>query len=118
MSIQVELGPAMLEQFESDLLAALQKTGSRGMVLDMSGVSVLDKHDFAHLVRILETVKMMGVFPVISGLQAGVVSYLIDADVEWGELHTCLHLDRGIELLDRLLADSVQAIGRGVSLEA
>jgi rsbT antagonist protein RsbS len=109
-TIQVDLDRVVLEHFRKDLLRRLDSSRSRQVILDCSGIEVLDAEDFAELRRTVAMAALMGARTVLAGLQPGVVSALIDLDVDLGGLHTALSLD---DAFLRLEADAAGAEQEG-----
>jgi rsbT antagonist protein RsbS len=99
-TIQFDLTRAILEQFRKDLLARLAGANAREIILDCSGVEVMDAEDFDALRRTAAMASLMGARTVIAGLQPGVVSALVSMDVDLDGLHTALNLDDAFRLLE------------------
>ncbi len=90
---------ALLHRFQEDLLARIRTSGAGGLVLDLSGVDVIDAHDFEHLRRTAAMAAVMGTRHVLCGLRPGVVSALVDLDVDVRGLETSRDLDAALEQL-------------------
>jgi rsbT antagonist protein RsbS len=101
-SIQVDLGHDVLLGFRQELLRMLQISGARGIILDLSGVSVMDSEDFLALRHTMEMARLMGAVTVMSGLQPGVVSSLIDLDANTDGVEARLTLDDAFEYMTEL----------------
>jgi rsbT antagonist protein RsbS len=99
-SIQTDLDEEVLANFREDLLGRVHETDSRGVILDVSGLATLDSDEFAALRRIMEMVAIMGAESVLVGLRPGVVSSLIDLDVDVEGLQTAIDLDAAFELFE------------------
>ena len=99
-SIQIDLTPEVLRQFRMDLLERVQESGANGVILDVSGVDILDLDDFNALRETIKMAEIMGARPILSGLNPGVVSALIDLGVDPEGLNTVLNLDDAFRLLD------------------
>ena len=99
-SIQVDLDDDVLAQLGDDLLNRVHETGSRAVFMDVSGLETLDAHEFTALRRIMRSATIMGTEPVLVGLQAGVVSALIEVDADVDGLKTAIDLDAAFALLD------------------
>ncbi len=110
-SIQVDLGEAVLLRFREDLLNSVHRSGTCGVILDVSGLETLDLHEFAALRQIISMVEIMGACAVLVGLQPGVVSALVGGGADVDGLHSALDLDAAFALLDTLLA------GQGTDIE-
>jgi rsbT antagonist protein RsbS len=99
-SIQVDLDEGVLARFQEDLLGRVHETGSRAVILDVSGLETLDAYEFASLRRIITAIAIMGTESVLVGLQPGVVSALIEMDADVEGLRTAIDLDAAFALLE------------------
>ena len=108
-SIQIDLDPEVLRQFQDDLLGRVQKSRATGVILDVSGIDVLDLDDFNGLRSTMEMAEIMGARPILSGLKPGVVSALIDLGVDPEGVKAVLNLDDAFQLLDEIQEKSAKA---------
>ena len=99
-SIQVDLDDDVLAQFREDLLGRIQKTGACGVILDVSGLEILDSEEFAALRRIISMTDLMGARSVLVGLRPGVVSSLIETGADVDGLDAAVSLDVAFALLE------------------
>jgi len=98
-SIQVDLDDDVLARFREDLLRRIHETGSRGVILDVSGLETLDSNEFAALRSIIKMSTIMGAESVLVGLRPGVVSALIEAGADVDGLQAAINLDAAFALL-------------------
>ena len=98
-SIQTDLDDDILDRFREDLLRRIHETGSRGVILDVSGLETLDSDEFAALRRIITMCTIMGAESVLTGLRPGVVSALIEAGADVNGLQAAINLDAAFALL-------------------
>ncbi len=98
-SIQVDLDDDVLARFRDELLHRLHKTGSPGVILDVSGLETLDSNEFTALRRIITMCTIMGAETVLVGLRPGVVSALIEAGADVDGLRAAINLDAAFALL-------------------
>ena len=99
-SIQIDLNPEVLPQFRSDLLECVQKSRASAVILDVSGIDILDMDDFKGLRSTMEMAQVMGARTILSGLKPGVVSALIDLGADPEGVNAVLNLDDAFRLLD------------------
>ena len=93
-SLQVDLDESILARFQVDLLEFLARGGAAsGVLLDVSGVDVLDVDEFLALKRVMDMVAVMGSRPILAGLKPGVVSALVSMGLSGDGLETALNLD-------------------------
>jgi rsbT antagonist protein RsbS len=98
-SIQTDLDDDTVARFREDLLGCVHRTGSRGVILDVSALEVIDAHEFAALRDLTTMVGLLGAEAILVGLQAGVVSALIELDADVEGVQAAINLDAGFELL-------------------
>jgi rsbT antagonist protein RsbS len=99
-SIQVDLDDDVLARFQQELLDRVHETSSRAAILDVSGLETIDSAEFASLRRIMSMVSIMGAESVLVGLQPGVVSALVEMEVDVEDLQTAIDLDAAFVLLE------------------
>lgn len=102
--IQVELHDVSARALQEDILRKIETSRVAGLIIDVSGISVVD----SFLGRLLgETSKMaalMGVETVLVGMRKEVVITLIQLGLVLSELHTALNMEDGLDRLERLKA--------------
>ena len=99
-SIQIELNEEVLARFREDLLNRVHDSGSRGVILDVSGLETLDSDEFAALRKIITMCTIMGTESILVGLQPGVVSSLIEAGAEVDGVRAAVNLDAAFNILN------------------
>ncbi len=99
-SIQIDLDAEVLRQFRIDLLECVQKSRANGVILDVSGIDILDLDDFNGLRSTMEMAEVLGARSILSGLNPGMVSALIDLGVDSEGVNAVLNLDDAFRLLD------------------
>ncbi|MGK7929739.1 MAG: STAS domain-containing protein [Spirulina sp.] len=104
-SIQIDLTEEVLKQFRQDLLECLHQTRAKGLILDLSGIEVMDFEDFQGIDLTLSMASIMGATTILTGFQPGVVSTLVDFNVEIDHIHATLNLDDAFDLMKRLQAN-------------
>jgi rsbT antagonist protein RsbS len=110
-SIQVDLTDAVLEQFRDDLLRELQARQAHGVILDLSGIEVMDLSDFENIRSTISMAGLMGAQAVVCGLRPGVVASLILLGAETDDLNAVRDLDMAFELLGKRAAQRVEGTG-------
>lgn len=98
-SIQVDLTPEVIESLQDDVLELIRGSRATGLVIDLSGVDPLDLEEFAALRRLTGMARLMGAHPVMCGLRPGVVSALMDLDVDVADVEATRTSDDAIELI-------------------
>ena len=103
-SIQIDLSDAVLRQFRKDLLTFIQSSGATGLILELSGVDIIDLEDFESLRKTMTMAAIMGARPVVAGVQPGVVSALVELDANIDGIDAALDLDDAFNLMEKLHA--------------
>ncbi len=99
-SIQIDLDRDVLQQFREDLLQLLHTSGSNSVILDLSGLELMDLEDFEALRGTISMAAVMGAETVIAGLQPGIVSALVELDADVEGLVAAGNLDAAFRLLE------------------
>jgi len=102
-SVQVDLTPEVTETLENDVLELIQQSRATGLIIDLSGVELLEPEEFTALRRVMTMARLMGTHPVISGFRPGVVSALMDLDVDVVGIEATRSTDDAIELISASL---------------
>ena len=110
-SIQVDLTDAVLAMFRDDLLRELQARQPRGVILDLSGIEVMDLSDFENIRSTIAMAGLMGAPAVVCGLRPGVVASLILLGAQTDGLTATRDLDMAFELLGTGAARHVEGTG-------
>jgi rsbT antagonist protein RsbS len=98
-SIQVDMSDDVMLQFREDLLALLKTSGAGRIILDLSGVAVMDLAEFESLRRTVFMAELMGARSVLAGLRPGVVSSLVELDAPLDWIEAALNLEQAFGLL-------------------
>ena len=97
-SVQVDLHDEVLRRFQQDLLEYVAATNASGVIIDLSGVEIMDASDWEALRRTMTMVTIMGARPVITGMRPGVVSALVELGVDSEGVEAAHNLDEGLDL--------------------
>ena len=107
-SIQIDLTLPVLRRFRADLLEFLRETGARAVILDLSGLMIMDIDEFDAVRETMAMVRLMGAESVIAGMQPGVISSLIDLDAEVDGISAAFNLDGAFDLVENLVEMSMR----------
>ena len=99
VTIPGEIHDDMLMKIRTDILGKVQATKVRGLVLDFSTVRALDTFAFNSFTDTAKMASLLGVTNVFVGLQPGVVSALVDLEVEITDIGTALTIEDAFEQL-------------------
>ena len=102
VSIQTALSDTVVDRLQQDVAAACERGDARGLVVDVSGVDVLDSYITRSLRDLAVMARLMGVETVVCGLRPAVAMTLVEMGMELPGVRTALNLDRALSLLDSL----------------
>lgn len=88
-----------LVQLRDDLATKVGQFRSRGVVIDVSVMDVMDSFATRTLRGIAETAKLRGAEAVIVGIQPDVAFAMVQLGLDLDSVTTALDLDEGMELL-------------------
>lgn len=97
VSIQVELSDALVLRLKDDIAAAIERSGPRGLIIDVSGVAVMDSYISRTIRDIGIMSKYMGVSTVICGLDANVAMTLVEMGMGFEGVTTKANLEAALE---------------------
>ena len=104
VTLQGELYDDTLMKIRADILQKIQAAKIRGMILDLSTVRALDSLAFNFLADTARMASLLGVANVFVGLQPGVVSSLVDLEVEIDDIRAALTMEDGFEQVQNVLS--------------
>jgi len=99
VTIQIDLYDRLATNLETDLVQMVSKTGARGVLIDISALSIVDSFMGRILGNIGSMSKIMDAETVVVGMQPAVAITLIELGLELKGVHTALNVERGMELL-------------------
>ena len=99
VTIQVDLYDQLAENLESDLVNSVKKFNSKGVLIDISSVSIIDSFMGRILGNIGVMSKIMGAQSVIVGMQPAVAMTLVELGLTLTGVSTALNVEKGMELL-------------------
>jgi rsbT antagonist protein RsbS len=97
--LQGDITDAQAAQLCSDVLRDIQRTSARGMVVDISGLWLVDSHLCAVLARLAASARLMGTRTVLCGMGADVALTLQSMGIQLEGVETALGLEAGLALL-------------------
>jgi len=110
----VALSDRLVTQLMDDVTASIDRTGARGLVIDVSGIDVMDSYISRTIRDIGLVARLMGVTAVICGLDPAIAMTLVEMDMDIKGVHTELNLESALALLERKQREEDRAVSRGV----
>jgi rsbT co-antagonist protein RsbR len=78
------------------LLAEVTRSQARFVIVDLTGVEVVDTHTAHHLMKLMRKVEIVGARCVLTGIRAAVAETLVDIGVDFGQMTTLRNLEHGL----------------------
>lgn len=103
VTIQVDLYDRLALTLESDLVQMVNKTGAKGVLIDISAVSIVDSFMGRILGNIASMSKIMDADTVVVGMQPAVAITLIELGLPLKGVYTALDVERGMNLLKSMI---------------
>ena len=97
--IQEELSKEAALQIQKSLLEQVHAKSVKGVIIDLSGVKIIDGILWEIFSKTTQMVKMLGSPSVITGLSPGVVASIIDLNIDINDLTTAMNLENALEIL-------------------
>jgi rsbT antagonist protein RsbS len=103
-SIHTALDDSELVRFEEDLVTQVGQYRSRGVIIDVAALDVLDSFGSRTLRNTAEMARLRGAHTVIVGIQPDVAFAMVELGMTTGAVATALDLEDGLALLSTLVA--------------
>ncbi|HEX7575097.1 MAG TPA: STAS domain-containing protein [Candidatus Methanoperedens sp.] len=100
-SIQSELSDSDLLKLRDDLVRRVSDFRSKGVIVDVSVLDVLDSYATRTLRSMAHMIMLRGAETIIVGIQPDVAFSMVQLGLKLEGVETALDLDEGLELLDR-----------------
>jgi rsbT co-antagonist protein RsbR len=105
------IDPQRARQLTEQLLRGIRTNRAKVVVIDITGVPVMDANVANHLVQTVEATRLLGALVIITGLSPEIAQTLVTIGVDLGKMNTVGDLQGGIEEAERLLGYKVVPLG-------
>jgi len=106
VTIQVDLYDRLALNLEADLVQMVQKTSAKGVLIDISAVSIVDSFMGRIIGNIAGMCKILDAETVVVGMQPAVAITLIELGLPLKGVHTALDVEKGMALLKSMIDDT------------
>ena len=100
-SVHTALDDTQMVRFRDDLVEQIGRHRSRGVIIDVAALDVLDSFGARTLRTIGELARLRGAITVIVGIQPDVAFAMVALGMSTGTLATALDLEEGLEYLSQ-----------------
>ena len=97
--IQGEITDELAGQLSTEILKVIHQSGAHGLVLDLTGVWIMDSHLCSVLSNLAAAARLMGTPTIISGLSPEIAMTLQTMGVELQSVRTALSLEQALAML-------------------
>jgi rsbT antagonist protein RsbS len=101
-TVHIELRDAVAEAFQEDILTELEHRRAAGLIIDLSGIDVVDTYVARILAETGRMAKLMGTDTVLVGIRPDIAATLIRMGYSMEGVLTALNVDDGLETLAKL----------------
>ncbi|MBI1823830.1 MAG: STAS domain-containing protein [Nitrospirae bacterium] len=99
-TVQSALSDEDLKQFQGDLVARVGKFRSRGAIIDVTALDVIDSFAVRTLKNIANMIRFRGAETVIVGIRPEIAFSMVQLGLDMGGVATALDLEEGLAHLD------------------
>jgi rsbT antagonist protein RsbS len=104
VTIQVDMHDQMALQLQDDLTAKIEKTGAKGVLLDISALDVVDSFIGRMISNISSVARILSASTVVVGMQPAVAITLVELGLNLPGVLTALDAERGMARLRASMA--------------
>ena len=107
VTVQVDMHDRLAVALEEDLSARIVATGARGVLIDISGLEIVDSFMGRMLDNIAAVSRLLDADTVVVGMRPAVAITLVELGLSLTGVKTALNVDRGMTLIRRRLGDEI-----------
>ena len=101
VSIQVDMHDRMAIQLQTQILEEIQRTGAKGVLIDISTLEMVDSFIGRVLSGMASMAAIMDAAVVIVGMQPAVAITLVELGLEMPGVETALNMELGMDMLNK-----------------
>ena len=105
VSIQIDMDDRTAMTLQDDLTAQIVKQHSRGVLIDISSLDVVDSFIGRMLANIAAMARILDADTVVVGMQPAVAITLVELGLSLKGVRSALNVERGMELLRTVMRD-------------
>lgn len=99
VTIQVDMHDQLALQLQDDLTTRIEKTGAKGVLLDISALDMVDSFIGRMISNISAVARILSASTVVVGMQPAVAITLVELGLNLPGVLTALDAERGMALL-------------------
>ena len=108
VTIQVDMHDRLALTLQNDLTERIVKTKARGVLIDISGLELVDSFIGRMLSNIASMARLLDAETVVAGMQPAVAITLVELGLALPGVRTALNVEQGMALLQEAAAPGVR----------
>ncbi|MBN1991271.1 MAG: PAS domain-containing protein [Anaerolineae bacterium] len=80
------------------LLAGISRYGAKVIILDITGVPIVDSGTANHLHKTIQAARLKGARTIVTGISEAVAETIVDLGIDWSEITTLSDLQTGLTM--------------------
>lgn len=105
VTVQVDMHDRLATALEEDLSAKIVATGARGVLIDISGLDIVNSFMGRMLDNIASVSRILDAETVVVGMRPAVAITLVELGLELDGVRTALNVERGMDLIRERIED-------------
>ena len=103
VTVQVDMHDRLAMALEEDLSSRIVATGARGVLIDISGLEIVDSFMGRMLDNIAAVSRLLDADTVVVGMRPAVAITLVELGLSLTGVKTALNVERGMDLIAKRL---------------
>jgi rsbT antagonist protein RsbS len=105
VTVQVDMHDRLAMALEEDLSTRIVATGARGVLIDISGLEIVDSFMGRMLDKIAAVSRLLDAETVVVGMRPAVAITLVELGLSLSGVRTALNVERGMEMIARRIGE-------------
>jgi rsbT antagonist protein RsbS len=99
VTVQVDMHDRLAKALEEDLTQKIMDANAKGVLIDISGLDIVDSFMGRMLDTIASVARMLGAETVVVGMRAPVAITLVELGLTLASVKTALNVERGMAII-------------------